>query len=156
MRLLCVNIMWFNQLLGDTCPVQRCRCLLANNVEEEVQMNPGAHGGHVYLTPLLCQPISCQASANGWPGYDLQGHGGLQFDGQLIYTQQRHSSVERQCPCWSQSIATESSQSISIQLWLMENWSWQATINMFIFVFVLDPVCGLLKAALHKKACLFL
>ncbi len=58
MCLLCVNIMWFNHLhattgqpLGDTCPVQRCRCVLANNAVEEVQMNPGAPRGLVYLTP---------------------------------------------------------------------------------------------------------
>lgn len=46
------------QPLGDTCPVQHCRCLLANNAEEEVQMNPGAHRGHVYLTP---RPVSQSA-----------------------------------------------------------------------------------------------
>ncbi|KAI9537350.1 hypothetical protein NQZ68_025206 [Dissostichus eleginoides] len=34
------------QPLGDTCSVQRCRCLLANNAKQEVQMNPRAHRGH--------------------------------------------------------------------------------------------------------------
>lgn len=57
--------MWFKQLrvttgrpLGDTCPVRHCRSVLADNAEEEVQMNPGAGRGQVYLTPW---PVSQSA-----------------------------------------------------------------------------------------------
>lgn len=47
---------------GDT---RRRRSVLANNEEEEVRMNPGGTRGPCLLNPLTCQPISCQASANG-------------------------------------------------------------------------------------------
>lgn len=42
---------------------------------EEAQMNPGGTQRSCLLNPLTCQPISCQASAKGRPGCDLQGHG---------------------------------------------------------------------------------
>lgn len=113
MRLLYVNIMWFNQLQVTTgqplCDTQPCAILWLSVGQQCCRGSVDEPRGTLrscLLNPLACQPISCQATTNGWPGYDLQGHGGgLHFDGQLIYTQQRHSSVDRQCPCWSQSIA---------------------------------------------------
>lgn len=45
---------------------------------------PQGTQGSCLLNPLTCQPISCQASANGWPVYDLQGHKGFSLTGSSL------------------------------------------------------------------------
>lgn len=110
MHLLCVNIMWFHQLqvtTGQALRWQHCCCLLANNTEEEVQMNPRACRGHVYLTlwpvsqpavrPLLMVDPSMIFRVTGasvwWAAH---------------FIRDRDTHVDKQCPRWSKSVAESS------------------------------------------------
>lgn len=102
---------------------QDCCCLLANNTEEEVQMNPRACRGHVYLT---LWPVS-QPAVRTLLTVDLSMI--FRVTGASVwwaahFIRDRDTRADEWYLRWSESIA-ESSWSISIQLRLMESWCWQ-------------------------------
>ena len=136
--------MWFKpfqvtngQPIGDTCPVQHCGCLLPNNAEEEVQMNLRASKGHVYLTR--------------WPDTQSAVRPLLTADLGMI-CRVREASVWRAAHFYmaetlllwqivSPPISQYHKNAVRASLFSFDGCSWQAAINIFVFLFVLDPVC---------------
>lgn len=144
--------MWFNRLqvttgqpLGDTCPAPHCRFLLANNVEEEVQMNPGASGGHVYLTPWPVNQSAVRPLLTVDRGMICRVTGASVWQAAHLYTTET-------LPRWETISLLVTVNSYRVQLerlysaLIYGKFKLKVTINIFILVFVLDPECGLLKA----------